>query len=95
MAELHSRRPMHHTDIVEPELPDTGVPSIADAAIAMFRAMHAKGLTEARAKCPFCEGYLHAGRFGNARRAKVECDTCGRQITESFRSAMRPTMEAE
>jgi transposase-like protein len=77
---------MSDEPIIKLTLPDK--PAMADVAVAMFRTMLELGFSEARAECPFCpRGYLHAGRFGNARRARVQCDDCGRVIIESFRSA--------
>jgi transposase-like protein len=86
MGNRASSRPSFE-GLVNPVFPES--PAMADVAIAIFMEMQKAGLAEAKAKCPFCpDGYLHAGRVGNARRARVQCDDCGRNITQSFRDAM-------
>jgi uncharacterized protein with PIN domain len=52
-------------------------------AIKLKSVMLKKNLTEARAKCPECEGELHGGLAGPKKHMRFWCDgPCKRQMME-------------
>jgi hypothetical protein len=41
-----------------------------------------RGLTRAKAKCPYCTGYWHGVLAGPKKHLHMHCDTCGTMLMQ-------------
>jgi hypothetical protein len=56
---------------------------IATKAMTMKKNMLIKGVTSAKAKCPFCDGYWHGRLAGRKNHLHLRCDgTCNTVMME-------------
>lgn len=57
--------------------------SLMDDGLKMKKIMLSKGLRQAKAKCPKCEGYLYATLNGSKNHVHIKCTgSCKRSMME-------------
>jgi hypothetical protein len=71
-------RPGETLQLYHAQLMDTDrVAKILDAGFKLKSQMKKRGLTAARAKCPFCkDGFLHGRLVGRKDHLHMACDSC-------------------